>query len=58
MYETIKISGIGGFTLCSTHQESKGAGLSANPAVPEVSETPHETYSNIVSLRTKKSCKI
>ena len=58
IYEVTKISGIGGFTLCSTHQESKGAGLSANPAVPEVSETPHETYSNIVSLRKKKSCKI
>ena len=41
--------GIGGFTMCNVHQESKGANLVSNPSVPEISETPHETYTNIVS---------
>ena len=37
--------------MCRVHQASKGANLVSNPGTPEVAETPHETYTNIVSER-------
>ena len=41
--------------MCRVHQASKGANLVSNPSTPEVAETPHETYTNIVSQKTNKS---